>query len=138
MERLFVQCRPNVESHKARIIGQQGGGLLLMETVRKAVYCEKCSDIVQNSSDLIMILGFLRIRTYHKKCYVDVLQGRGGYAISGHPLNSRATLVESAFLLVFCVAIGIIANQWWFLLLAVIMPAMRMWAWLRYERHFTS
>ncbi len=103
----------------------------------QAVYCEHCADTITSEGDLITVLQWPQlIGAYHVRCYG--LKAKTGNSVNV-PLNSDATLWLMVVFAILCLIIFFLDSQEpIFLLLACVIPSLRLLSWVMVERHIGS
>ena len=107
--------------------------LKLVENNRShRIYCEQCADEIHARTDLVAVLRFVSVVAYHVACY-----GRRqlGFRAGGTPLNGTAIIVLAVFSFVICAILALVTGRVFFWVLALIVPALRLYSWLSIERY---
>jgi len=104
---------------------------------KKKVYCVQCGAEIVSQDDLITVLQWPDfIAPYHLRCYGERAQGSNPARV---PLNSEATIWLMIIFGVGCL-IGFVGSSFalMWLVLALIIPFLRLMSWLLIERKLSS
>ncbi|PSR23703.1 MAG: hypothetical protein C7B43_19850 [Sulfobacillus benefaciens] len=117
------------------VLCSRNGGVWSIKN--QTVYCEHCADTITSEGDLITVLQWPQlIGAYHVRCYG--LKAKTGNSVNV-PLNSDATLWLMVVFAILCLIIFFLDSQQpIFLLLACVIPSLRLLSWVMVERHIGS
>ncbi len=100
------------------------------------VYCERCADEIGSQGDLVTVLKLPSvIAAYHVRCYGLEAKGLNAF---GTPLNSVSLIWLMVVFGLLCLFL-FVANSFnpAFLIIACIIPLLRLGSWLVVERHIS-
>lgn len=111
--------------------------MVAIETTRPHVFCARCSDEIASRDALITVLQLPEIvEAFHTECYAREAQG---WNPRRTPLNSAAMIWLIIAFAIICLVLFVISG--WnpiFVVLACIVPVLRLLSWALVERLIPS
>lgn len=106
---------------------------VVIDACRTRVFCSRCSDTFTSQGELITVFQFPEIvAAYHFECYAREAKG---WNPRGMPLNSTAMIWVALVFGIICMVLFVTSGlNPIFVVLASIVPAMRLLSWALVER----
>jgi hypothetical protein len=107
-----------------------------MTKKKKDIYCEKCSMEIKDKSSLVISTYLFFVASYHDTCYSKSLKGCQTAFVGNEPINGFSGNFKAIAAFVAAIILFTIDGPYLFLgIVALIIPLIRIYAWLTIERY---
>lgn len=105
--------------------------------MKKIIYCEECSGVIDNKEDLVTAQLRQDVFPYHEECYARGLKGAKALYLRNKPINGFSGNFTA--LMFFMLGLGFlifgVGDIKYFSLLTLISLAIRLYSYIMFERH---
>ena len=99
----------------------------------KKIICNKCAKEIKSKDELVTTFKFIKIVSYHSKCYSDELKSINTIFISNKPINAMVSNIVSITISILALILILLGNEEVIFLL--IIPLVRLYSLIMIENH---
>lgn len=104
----------------------------------KEVYCTECGMEITSKEDLVTALSFVVVVPYHRACYATALKGCQSAFVGNKPINGTSGNVSVVMCFLLALLFIFVFHNWLLACMILVPVIIRLYSWLKYERHLPS